>query len=691
MTCKVVLTLMALTTGIPFDLPVTPNPDSLISMASPAPIAPDGPRITVDGDSFRIGEKRFRVFGVNLGGRICPSREESVDIAARLAGAGVNSVRLHGIERAEWWVTPEEKLSAEQKDRRDQFDFLIAQLAQHGIYSNFNLQTYRRYSQELGLPGWDNLHDVILDLFAPKLIEAQKGFARRLLEHVNPYRKLRYADDPAVAFVEINNENSLFLWNAAELLPKLPEYYRNILQGKYNEFLKKRYSTTEALKKAWGALEEGETLEDGKVKLFGTAEKPGDRRMVDRMLCLMEVEQAYWDGMYNFVKKDLGCQALITGTIVFGPCNLYAQRNMDWIDCHAYWGHPRWAEGISRWDRVKWTLPRAAMVDSPEKTVTDLDELSGILFFMAAQQMRNKPFTVSEYNHCAPNDYQAECVPILSSFAAAQDWDGLWLFTYEENRRQVHWFNFAHNPAKWGFMQAGAAIFRDGGLTTLPQTRHLSYAAKDKPLESMIRHQIKRNYDMFAMLRDQYGVKWSDFIDTRLVVNLDGDNQQGDGTAKADTNILWDKSADGKGRYIASGPGGRVWIGHADRLKGQQGLTVTKPDFAVVTLTPLDGQSLAECKKALVTAIFRAENTGMKFNEKRDSVGESWGSLPVLIEPVEGTIAGIAELKGQWTCTALKPDGTAGEAVPVTYDDNQLPRFELSAKFKTIWYLLERK
>lgn len=673
----------------PFDLPVVSNPASRISMAPPAPIAPDSPRVIVEGDQFTVGGKRFRGFGSSINGSICPSNQEAREIAARMAQAGVNCIRFHGIEGAGWWVTPEDQLTPELKAQRDQFDFFVAELARQGVYSNFNLHTYRKYSGELGQPGWGNLHDVILDLFEPELIEAQKNHARRLLEHVNPYRKLRYADDPALAFVEINNENSLFLWNAAELLPKLPEHYMNILQGKFNDFLKQRYASTDKLHEAWGTLDEGESLEDGKVKLFGSAEKPDDRRMVDRMLCLMEVEQAYWDGMYNFVKKDLGYKGLVTGTIVFGPCNLYAQRNMDWIDCHAYWGHPRWEKDVGRWDSVRWTLPRAAMVDSPEKTVTDLDDLSGILFFMAAQQMRDKPFTISEYNHCAPNDYQAECVPILASFAAAQDWDGLWLFTYEYGRKEINWFNLDQNPAKWGFMQAGAAIFRDGGLTALPKTRELSYAEKDNPLDGMIRHQIKRNYDMFTMLVDKYGVKWSDFLDTRLVVNLDGQEKQDAGTAQALTKILWDKSADGKGKYIATGPGGRVWIGHANRLKGENGLSVTAPHFAIVTLTPLDGKPLDECKTALVTAIFRAENTGMKFNEKRDSVGNDWGTLPVLVEPIEGTIAGLPELKGQWTCTALKPDGTAGEQVPVAYDENQLPRIELSAKYKTIWYLLE--
>ena len=35
----------------------------------------------------------------------------------------------------------------------------------------------------------------------------------QLLQHKNPYTGLRYADDPALAVVEMQNEDSVFFWN----------------------------------------------------------------------------------------------------------------------------------------------------------------------------------------------------------------------------------------------------------------------------------------------------------------------------------------------------------------------------------------------------------------------------------------------------------------------------------------------
>ena len=57
-----------------------------------------------------------------------------------------------------------------------------------------------------------------VDNFFPPMIEQQRDFARALLTHVNPFTGLAYTADPAVAFIEINNENGLMSeWNGGSL------------------------------------------------------------------------------------------------------------------------------------------------------------------------------------------------------------------------------------------------------------------------------------------------------------------------------------------------------------------------------------------------------------------------------------------------------------------------------------------
>ena len=75
-----------------------------------------------------------------------------------------------------------------------------------------------------------------------------KGFATQFYTHVNPYTKLRYADDPAVAVVEITNENSVFYFQNTELT--LP-CYREELEKRWNAWLRQRYTNRTALAEAW--------------------------------------------------------------------------------------------------------------------------------------------------------------------------------------------------------------------------------------------------------------------------------------------------------------------------------------------------------------------------------------------------------------------------------------------------------
>ena len=72
---------------------------------------------------------------------------------------------------------------------------------------------YRQeYRDDAPIPLVPGLHDQgrhMVGFYDPKMIELQKEFARTLLTHRNTVTGLTYAEDPAVAFVEINNEYGL--------------------------------------------------------------------------------------------------------------------------------------------------------------------------------------------------------------------------------------------------------------------------------------------------------------------------------------------------------------------------------------------------------------------------------------------------------------------------------------------------
>jgi len=826
---------------VPFVIPVDPNPDSAIAVKAD-PVPTDAPRLVAEGARFAVGGERVRVWGVNLCFGACfPKPEDAPRIAWRLAQAGVNSVRFHHMDTSPWprgIVDPKDrmKLVPEALQRLDVF---IDQLARHGIRANLNLHVGRAASRALGMPGANTSYDKIVGIFTPRLIEAQKQYARDLLGRTSGVRKVRYADDPAVAFVEITNEDSLFMWSAARDLRSLPDHYAGILRERFSAWLKERYGSTAGVRKAWadGAVPLGENLladtdftmaqpgddtakrwvleqhegcrmtarplkdargvrldiaeanattwhlqfkqvplavEGGRyytvtfraradaprsigyalsqehepwgtlglsgqanltrewqtvragftatkrddrarlsfsvggkataVELADVRLQPGGReglsdeeslekrnvavfapgetdpRIQDRWRFLAETEKAYFDEMRRFIKQDLGSKALVTGTIVFGPLGLYGQSDMDFIDGHAYWQHPRFPG--RPWDSGNWLINQVAMTDHPEQAT---------LHRLAAQRLAGKPYTVSEYNHPAPNDYQAECVPMLASFAAAQDWDGIWLFTYshsEQVDREMlsSYFDIDQNPAKWGFMRAGTAMFDRGAVPSLAETQQVALAeAQAKMLDGLVALHRAHDRNLFTVAADRAGLSWKDLLKRQLAVVLAGETKTVSRGRAGMPLISWD-AADGRGTWVVEATGARVLIGHGG-CRGA-GIDLRRPEFAAVTVTALDGRPLAEARSVLVAACGRAENTGMVFVKDRQTVGRNWGEPPVRIEPVEGTV----DLpKGTWTCHALKPDGTRCAEVRVeTAGSGTTPRLPLDPKHATMWYLLER-
>lgn len=224
-------------------------------------------RADADGHLY-AGAKRVRLFGVDLAmaGNF-PRKEDAEKIAPRMAKFGINIVRFHIMDLFPYpkgildpRVTDTRHLDPEALDR---LDYFTAQLKRHGIYIKLCLLNYRPFNAADGLPreierlrgtAYQDRH--IVGFFDAKMLKLQQEYARQLLTHHNPYLGATYAEDPAVALVEINNENGLlhaWLW---ERVDQLPEVFLSDLKGQWNRWLRKRYGTTDALRAAWRGSDE---------------------------------------------------------------------------------------------------------------------------------------------------------------------------------------------------------------------------------------------------------------------------------------------------------------------------------------------------------------------------------------------------------------------------------------------------
>ncbi|HNX33911.1 MAG TPA: carbohydrate binding domain-containing protein [Kiritimatiellia bacterium] len=226
------------TAGTPIDLSFL-NPEPAGSRGY---LRPDGERI-VNGRGEEV-----RLFGSN----ICdfhsmPPKANAPLMARRLKQLGFNFIRLHYFDFAK---APQGILNDDMQtlnpEKLDQFDWLVAQLKENGIYVDINLHICRPYpDQPEGLHRFGKGIDFIHDPY----IESQKRYARDLIGHVNPYTRLSYAQDPAVAVIELNNENTVFsIWSE---LVGLPAAFSRPTAAKWNTWLKNKYGSTERLRDAW--------------------------------------------------------------------------------------------------------------------------------------------------------------------------------------------------------------------------------------------------------------------------------------------------------------------------------------------------------------------------------------------------------------------------------------------------------
>ena len=247
----------------PFVIPwddATPGVATDVSFLNTKPAGANGRIVVRDGHFFEEHSgQRVRFVGVN--GMTFPSHADAEKLAAHLAKAGVNLARLHNMDnKGNWGVKATvfdhtyPDTQHYQADVLDNFHYSIAQLKKNGIYVTFEVQVNRQLKAGDGIGENPLLGKAMkrYDRFDRVWIELDKKYAHDLLTSVNPYTGMALKDDPVLATVEINNENSLYQNVYGLPAPEsVPEPYRSELNKLWNGWLRKRYPDEQAMLAAW--------------------------------------------------------------------------------------------------------------------------------------------------------------------------------------------------------------------------------------------------------------------------------------------------------------------------------------------------------------------------------------------------------------------------------------------------------
>jgi hypothetical protein len=826
-----------------------------------------------DGHLY-VGGKRVRFLGVNIcGSAAFPSKQEAEKIAARLAKFGVNIVRFHHMD-APWesFNIFDKRYGTRKLNEAalERLDYFIAKLKENGIYVNLNLLVSRRLTAADGLPpeidqvDWKDQQ--VLGFFVDAVRELHKEYARQLLTHRNPYTNTTYAEEPAVAFVEIVNEQGLIHSWLGGVIDRLPEVFKRELRAKWNEWLRARYGSTEKLEEAWGGptklgdevlanpsferglegwvvevhdgaqasygvvsengtrvlrirvvkrgtanwhvqfnyprirvregetylvrfaaraekeayitvhikqahepwyalsnvvtlkltpewrvyevalgvsasddnarldisnlgalettyyfanfsmrlfqgsgLKEGESLEAGTVDILSLSDffsrSPQARR--DWVEFLWELERGYFIDMYRYLKEELGVKALVIGTIV-GCSTPNIMAELDVVDAHAYWQHPAFPG--TPWDPQNWYVVNEPMVNHP---------LDGTIQWIASRRVLGKPYTVSEYNHPAPNTYDAEAFPTLAAYAALQDWDAIFAFDYGSSPRDARrirgYFDIDQHPTKMVSLLLAHNIFVRGDVE--PARTLVTYRLSPEDEKELIARGKVHAWD----LPGAHHLGWDPAAPLVHRVALEVGAAAGAGQPPPSASagpvyrsdngqVVWDCSRRGRCVIVVNSPRTVAVIGFAGNRTFELGpvtLAVGSTllnGFGVVGVTSVDGKSIGESERLLLITLGYAANNGMELREygsgkvvarvRQDGVelrefngpvtcAGSWGSAPTLVEGLRVRVA--LKVGGSVEVWALDSTGARKVRVPVRYEGGSAV-FEVGPEYETLWY-----
>ncbi len=635
------------------------------------------------GDRLVLGSgEPVRFWAVNAGPGVAAQHRGSVDYLARaLAKRGVNMVRFHGpvFARGD---------DPAQLDPRalDNLHYLVAAMKRQGIYTtlSFHFPLWFDIRPEYGIPGFEgfpNTKPFALLFFEPRMQEIHRGWLRGLLTTPNPYSGRPLAQEPALALIEIVNEDSFFFWTFSR--GNIPEVHWGQLETMFGRWLTTRYGSIEQALVVW----EGERLPEddpaaGRAGVYEIwhltsdgirAGGPGKaKRVGDQVRFLTELQRGFYEDTVRHIREDLGAGSLVScsnwtvaDARLLDALERYTYTAGDVIDQHGYFGGRHEGEGASYSVRVGHTFQDRAAVRSPEALP------------LRAVQVAGYPHIISELGWTNPNRYRADACLLGAAYGALQGLDGLYWFAVGSNYlADSSMEKFAlTSPVIIGSFPAAALIYRRGDVRQAePAVRHpvalkdlyamrgsevWSEAALDElrradaPEEAMGPAEVTLDPLAFyagPVLRDFEG-EGPPAVSPLLASCLQRDAQ----TVTALTGELhWDYGRGVMTMHTPRSQGAAGFLSAAGPLELGEVAIECDNEFASIIATSLDGEPLARSRRLLVQAMTEERPYGFRAEEGRIL---ALGDRPFNIRKIAARVRLRLEGEGPVKAVALDENG----------------------------------
>jgi len=332
------------------------------------------------------------------------------------------------------------KLSIDKQKLRT-IDSLLSNLKEEGIYVDLHGFLPRISGQTF----WKTKAQMLLG--NPDARRLWKYKAEKTLNHVNPFTGLAWKDDPVIINIILNNEvNGGFLWSKREEIEEeATPQWQSWLEGKYKNI--------EKLNKDWKT----------KYKSFQSVKLPECRFFYGKTREILDYRQFWSDKTrenYKWCKniiRDIGYKGIISGDNVSKLIADHAVRweTSDVVSMNTYWAHP-----VNNKTRINQDSHIEMLGNSWRGNVSS--------------RLFNRPFFISEYNHCYWNKYQYETF-LFPAYSAFQNFDGMLIheaaFSFNDEVVNPHFaknnaFSVGISPVQLASDFIAVCLFRRGDVAS---------------------------------------------------------------------------------------------------------------------------------------------------------------------------------------------------------------------------------
>lgn len=655
-----------------------------------------------------------RFWAVNVGTQVLQMDDSMMRSMARFfAKQGVNLVRVHG----QLWSKDLQPLPPSEVNKLLSF---VTALKQEGIYTALSIYfpVWLQLQDNSSFPGYTGQNPFSLLFFNPEFQKLYYSWWRVLLTTPNPATGITLQDDPALAMVELVNEDSYFFWtfNPYETIPA-PQM--EILENQFATWLTTKYDSLEKAWTAWTQSNSKETFQvkgdqpDGRVGILPAGEIAAQRetqRAKDTAAFLAESQSNFFKNAIAYLRQDLNYKGLIyasnwitTDAQSLGPLDKYTNTVADFMDRHGYFSSPhegpKASYSIGSGDTYE---DRSALLFTNPTKPQEQD------FSLPIMDIRynNLPSTITEINWVLPNRFRADFPLLAAAYGLLQGTDGFFFFATDRLGWEDSLSKFSlASPVVMGQFPATALIYRKGLLqpgtsvadiplkiedilnlqgapVTAPQNLD-EFRAEDIPPGQELQSERVSSIDPLAFLVGQVNLQFSQQGGTARQVELSKWIDRKAKTVRSSTDqLLWDYQ---RGIVTVNAPQVQGMTGFLRQVGVQDFPAIrieSEMDYGTILLVALDDQPLTTSRRMLLQVMSEDQNFGWKTTGTPRKTIQSVGTAPIAVRNLAGKISLRRPDAAALKVTALDFNGYPAESVGKAND------FQLQPT--TFYYLIEK-